>query len=56
MKKEIIRGSIYMAKLPLNKDSSVQGGIRPVLVVQNDRRKYICSDVSSDSAYFTLQE
>ncbi len=55
MKKElVIRGSIYMADLPLNKGSSVQGGIRPVLVVQNDRRKYICSDVTGDSAHFTL--
>lgn len=50
----IIRGSIYMAELPLNKGSSVQGGIRPVLVVQNDRRKYICSDITGDSAYLTL--
>lgn len=50
----IIRGSIYMAELPLNKGSSVQGGVRLVLVVQNDRRKYICSDVTGDSTHFTL--
>lgn len=52
----ITRGSIYMADLPLTKGSSVQGGMRPVLVVQNDRRKYICSDTTGDSAHLTLQE
>ncbi len=52
--KLILRGSIYMADLPLVKGSSVQGGIRPVLVVQNNRRKYICSDSTGDSAYLTL--
>ncbi len=50
----IIRGSIYMAKLPLNKGSSVQGGIRTVVVVQNDRRQYICSDIAGDSTHLTL--
>lgn len=50
----IIRGSIYMADLPINKGSSVQGGIRPVLVVQNDRRKYICAYITGDSTYLTL--
>lgn len=50
----IIRGGIYMADLPLVKGSSVQGGIRPVLVVQNNRRKYICSDITGDSTHLTL--
>lgn len=50
----IIRGGIYMADLPLVKGSSVQGGIRPVLVVQNNRRKYICSDITGNSAHLTL--
>ncbi len=55
MKTELAtRGSIYMADLPINKGSSVQGGLRPVLVVQNDRRKRLCSDPTSNSAYFTL--
>jgi mRNA interferase MazF len=33
----ISRGSIYMASLPVSdKHSSVQGGLRPVLIIQND--------------------
>ncbi len=33
----ISRGSIYMARLPiLDEHSSVQGGLRPVLIIQND--------------------
>lgn len=32
----IYRGSIYMASLPIARNSSVQGGFRPVLVVQNN--------------------
>ena len=33
----ITRGSIYMADLPKNESSSVQGGLRPVIVIQNDK-------------------
>lgn len=54
MFKNVTRGSIFMAELPLNKGSSVQGGTRPVLVVQNDRRKHLRSNTTSNSAYFTL--
>ena len=36
MSMNIHRGSIYMASLPITKNSSVQGGFRPVLVVQNN--------------------
>ena len=32
----ISRGNIYMADIPIVENSSVQGGIRPVVVVQND--------------------
>lgn len=32
----LTRGSIYIANLPKSMNSSVQGGLRPVIVVQND--------------------
>lgn len=54
MVSKVIRGGIFMAELPIKKGSSVQGGLRPVLVVQNDRRKYLRSDTTSNSTYFTL--
>lgn len=54
MFKDVTRGSIFMADLPIKKGSSVQGGLRPVLVVQNDRRKHLRSNVTSNSAHFTL--
>lgn len=54
MFENVTRGSIFMAELPINKGSSVQGGIRPVLVVQNDRRKHLCSNTTGNSAHFSL--
>lgn len=33
----IVRGSIYLANMPLINNSSVQGGVRPVVVVQNNK-------------------
>lgn len=54
MVSKVIRGSIFMAELPIKKGSSIQGGLRPVLVVQNNRRKHICSNVADNSAHFTL--
>ena len=38
----ISRGSIYMARLPiLDEHSSVQGGLRPVLIIQNQIRELV---------------
>lgn len=54
MVKDVTRGSIFMAELPIKKGSSVQGGLRPVLVVQNDRREYLRSDTTGNSDHFTL--
>ena len=40
---EIRRMDIWFADLPLNKDSCVQGGSRPVVIISND----ICNEVNS---------
>lgn len=32
----LTRGSIYMADLPKTTNSSVQGGLRPVVIIQNN--------------------
>ena len=34
-------GEIYLAKLPIQPDSRVQQGFRPVLVVSNDKNNYL---------------
>ena len=40
---EIRRMDIWYADLPLNRESCVQGGSRPVVIISND----ICNDVNS---------
>ena len=40
---EIRRMDIWYAELPLNRDSCVQGGSRPVVIISND----ICNEVNS---------
>lgn len=39
-KKNIKRGEIYICNLPFEKNSSIQYGKRPVLVIQNDTGNY----------------
>ena len=39
-------GEIYLAKLPVQPDSSIQQGLRPVLVVSNDKNNFFSSVVT----------
>lgn len=39
-------GEIYLAKLPIQPDSRVQQGFRPVLVVSNDKNNYFSTVLS----------
>ena len=53
MKSTVIRGELYMARLEVN--GHVQGGVRPVLIVQNNRRKLSRTNGANNSANFTVE-
>lgn len=42
---ELRRGEVYIANLPEKKDSNIQGGIRPIVIMSNDKNNTYCSNI-----------
>jgi mRNA interferase MazF len=42
-KKEFRRGEVYLAYLPEEEDSNIQGGLRPIVILSNDKNNMYSS-------------